>query len=67
MPQNRDYTEPVPGAHSLAVMLQADPDLAHARPLRTGRALQVAEYHEALKEAMGMGSVAVGVKALHIR
>ncbi len=30
-------------------------------------ALQVAEYHEALKEAMGMGSVAVGVKALHIR
>ena len=30
-------------------------------------ALQVAEYHEALKEAMRMGSVAVGVKALHIR
>ncbi|CAL5219036.1 g795 [Coccomyxa viridis] len=28
---------------------------------------KVAEYHEALKEAMGMGSVAVGVKALHIR
>ena len=29
--------------------------------------LQVAEYHERLREAMGMGSVAVGVKALQIR
>ena len=35
--------------------------------MSTSGALQVAEYHEALKEAMGMGSVAVGVKALHIR
>ena len=34
---------------------------------RCAAALQVAEYHEKLREAMGTGSVAVGVKALQIR
>lgn len=29
--------------------------------------MQVAEYQERLREAMGMGSVARGVKALQIR
>ena len=46
---------------------QLEPFISSRQLVKLPSMLQVAEYHERLEEAMGIGSVAVGVKALQIR